>query len=123
LKAPQQTLCTSCHEELGERLATQPVHTPVAQPDGCALCHGAHTTRHRSLLLDPVATSCLSCHNRDAPAFAEYHLGLSAETMDCTSCHDPHASEERGLLHPKTHEPFFKGDCAVCHDQTKEGGS
>jgi hypothetical protein len=67
------------------------------------------------LLAGSVAETCLGCHSGDSADFQERHLGLPAATLDCASCHDPHASQGEGLLLPLAHEPFASGDCTACH--------
>jgi predicted CXXCH cytochrome family protein len=91
---------------------------PAAEPDGCATCHGPHMTRHPGLLLEPVADTCLGCHDGDSADFAEKHLRLPAASMDCGDCHDPHASQVAGMMLPNLHPPFAEGDCTTCHEET-----
>ena len=95
---------------------------PAGEMDGCSTCHGSHSSRHPALLHEAVATTCLGCHDGDSDEFGEKHLGLPAESMDCKSCHDPHASRMAGMLLPEVHPPFGEGDCSACHEET-EGGA
>ena len=70
-------------------------------------------TRQRQLLRQPVSNTCLECHDGESPDFAAKHLGLPAESLDCASCHDPHASATAGMMLPKLHPPFADGDCTT----------
>ena len=104
-------------------MSTEVAHMPAAEVDGCTTCHGAHSTRNLSLLLQPVSETCLGCHDGDSTTFADKHLGLPAASIDCASCHDPHASRMAGMLLPNTHAPFAEGDCSTCHEEApKEDG-
>ena len=97
---------------------------PAGELDGCTTCHGPHMTRNAGLLLEPVAETCLACHDGDSTSFAEDHLGLPAAAIDCRGCHDPHASQMAGMLLPQVHPPFAEGDCTMCHEQAtdEQGG-
>jgi predicted CXXCH cytochrome family protein len=121
LKARQRTLCVSCHQEVGENLAANANHEPAADPDGCLTCHAPHTAGHQQLLNLPVPANCLECHEGESDEFASVHLGLPATSIDCVSCHEPHASNLAGLLLPLVHQPFAEGDCAVCHNDSDGG--
>jgi predicted CXXCH cytochrome family protein len=121
LRARPRELCTTCHASLARQLAEQIPHAPLTNPDGCQTCHGSHTTRHPALLSASLTTTCLDCHDGADADFVDEHLGLAAETLDCTGCHDPHASPLAGMLLPEVHPPFGEGDCAICHTETSEG--
>jgi hypothetical protein len=69
-----------------------------------------------------VSTTCLDCHDGASAAFTAKHLGLTADAIDCRSCHDPHASALAGMLLPELHPPFADGDCSLCHEEL-EGGA
>ena len=58
---------------------------------------------------------CAQCHDREAPAFTQKHLGLLTPETDCLSCHTPHASFGRGLFWPNRHPPFAEQKCDDCH--------
>jgi hypothetical protein len=73
-------------------------------------------------LLASVTSTCTDCHDGESEEFAELHLGLAAASMDCGSCHDPHASSMAGMLLPEVHPPFAEGDCSTCHEE-RAGGS
>jgi predicted CXXCH cytochrome family protein len=113
-------LCVTCHQGIGEQLATEVVHPPAEGDDGCILCHGPHLTGHDKLLLAPVAETCLDCHDGGSADFAAKHLGFPADTIDCGECHDPHASQMAGMLLPEVHMPFAEGDCTTCHQERAE---
>ncbi len=121
LKAPLRTLCASCHGPLDERLTAQVAHAPAVDDDGCLTCHGPHLTRHAALLQEPVVDGCLNCHDGQAPEFQRQHLSLPIDALDCVGCHDPHASDMTGMLHPQSHPPFAEGDCSICHEATDGG--
>ena len=91
---------------------------------GCIDCHSPHVATQPSLLAQPVAEGCLSCHPGDGKDFAAAHLGLPAKTLACGSCHDPHAAKDRGLLLPVAHPPFAERACDTCHtDAAVAGGA
>ena len=129
----------------------------AATADGCvtAQCHPAML---KAKVIHPAAKSCDDCHQADAaphpqkgkktfqlaekgaalckmchPAFGgKKHLHDPVKSGECTSCHNPHESDEPKLLvQPKEklcsechsdktnlkymHGPAAVGDCAVCH--------
>ena len=120
LRAAIPALCFTCHSDLGERLATETVHQPAGEPDGCLGCHGPHATAERNLLLDSESATCGQCHETGDTGFTADHLGFSGDGLECASCHDPHASLMTGLLQPQQHDPFAAGDCSACHEAVTE---
>jgi predicted CXXCH cytochrome family protein len=115
-------LCASCHESIEKRLATRVPHAPAGEDDGCTTCHGPHITRHPKLMLESISGTCFACHDGDSTAFNNTHLGYPPGSLDCASCHDPHASDQAGMLLDVMHEPFAGGDCSTCHTDV-EGGA
>ena len=59
---------------------------------------------------------CLGCHKADRPIFAKQHMGYPVAKARCTSCHDPHGSNQRGMLMNTVHPPVAKQMCAQCHE-------
>ena len=89
--------CSSCHEQHGQGAAT-------------ALLREARTP----LDLDAVGVEtriCFDCHGAQFAEFAfnERHR-LREGILECTSCHDPHASATRSLL-----GGFKQQQCLDCH--------
>jgi predicted CXXCH cytochrome family protein len=52
----------------------------------------------------------------DRPIFTKKHMGYPVAKSDCTSCHDPHGSNQRGMLMNAVHPPVAKQMCAQCHE-------
>jgi predicted CXXCH cytochrome family protein len=121
----------SCHASL---LQAKTVH-PAAQM-GCESCHQAVSTPHPQkgkktfkLTQEPPAL-CYGCHD----AFGKKkHIHPPVKDGMCTTCHNPHASDEPKLLvqpekdlclmcHPEKpkqkylHGPAATGDCIMCHN-------
>jgi predicted CXXCH cytochrome family protein len=59
---------------------------------------------------------CLGCHKADKPIFVKQHQGYPVAKARCTSCHDPHGSDKRGMLYARVHPPVAKAMCSQCHD-------
>ncbi len=118
-----------CHASL---LKAKDVH-PVAE--SCDGCHQAVSTQHPQKgkgtfkLAQNVPELCFSCHT----AFGKKpHVHSPVKSGMCTTCHNPHASDESKLLtqplrdlclscHPDKvnykfiHGPTSAGDCTACH--------
>ena len=111
-----RTLCLSCHAEEGKSLARRDltVHPPFRQGP-CLVCHAPHATPREGLLAKEPAALCASCHDPARREMTVAHKGLVRSGTDCTSCHEPHASEGRHLVLPIQHPPFAEGECAACH--------
>ena len=81
-------LCTRCHS--GVLTGKKVVHVP-AEAD-CLICHVPHRSAVPKLLSGPVQEVCLACHDRGE--LEKVH----GEILDCTSCHNPHESDDASLL-------------------------
>ena len=125
-----------CHASIAKE---KTVHNPVKERM-CTMCHQASDdpqkkSKHPGNLLITLtqqgADLCYQCHdakNKKKVVHAPVQGG------DCTSCHDPHQSPNKGLLkdvvpnlcfqcHPDSmmkqnvmHPPVAGGDCSGCHD-------
>lgn len=136
----------SCHPAMGKDVV---VHNPVKE-GMCTTCHQATvdsqkpttqptttqpTTKHPNNLIITLTQQgselCAMCHeamNKKKVIHAPVMGG------DCTFCHNPHQSSERGLLKEKrpqlclqchaeslvknmsVHKPVGGGNCSACHD-------
>jgi predicted CXXCH cytochrome family protein len=128
-QAVAQESCVSCHAAL---VKTRNVH---ALTEDCSSCHESVATPHPQKgkktfkLAQQVPALCLTCHN----AFDKSVVHAPVKEGSCTTCHDPHGSDEAKLLNaaPKElclachaekaeskhpHGPVSAGDCLACHD-------
>ncbi len=117
----------------------QSVHPPVKE-GMCSSCHQAASepgkkTKHPGnlviTLIQQGADLCYMCHE---PKNTKKTVHAPIMAGDCTSCHNPHQSENKGMLkkaipalcfdcHQEgmmkqkvVHPPVAAGDCSGCHD-------
>lgn len=116
LKARGNDLCFTCHTQLGEAVKKAKFrHSPVEQ--GCLTCHAAHASEDSlRLLKTAVPAICVKCHKPDTPTFQARHMNYPVGKASCTSCHDPHGSNQPGLLLDRVHPPLSGGGCTQCHE-------
>ena len=114
------TLCINCHE-MAEELKKPIVHE-VIKSKGCTACHPPHGGYYPKLLRDTVNNQCLSCHEAIAkqannhpvqghPVFIKGRDQEKKDTLNCVSCHSPHAAEFPSLL-PEAEMMML---CTHCH--------
>jgi predicted CXXCH cytochrome family protein len=165
LKEQTGALCSECHDPGRASFVERHMGYPVAE-SRCTSCHNPHGSSRPGILLaevhQPLANKmCNQCHPAASSAAALQpkktgvalcqgcHSGLVNETLArnrlhwpvagaeaCLSCHNPHASKEKGLLaepakqlcgecHPEvieavetsqgSHTPVAEGECSACH--------
>lgn len=135
----QTDTCTSssCHTSMGR---AQSVHPPVKE-GMCTACHlataeAAKKTKHPGnlsiTLIQEGADLCYQCHE---PKNKKKTIHAPVMAGDCITCHDPHQSQNKGMLkqagarlcfqcHPDSiiakqkviHPPVASEDCSGCHD-------
>lgn len=121
--------CASCHAAL---VKTRNAH---AATEDCTNCHASLATPHPQKgqkgfkLAQEVPALCFSCHD----AFGKSVIHAPVKEGSCTTCHDPHGSDQAKLLiaAPKElcatchadksearhlHGPVSAGACTACHD-------
>lgn len=123
----QSERCLGCHSDTHPRFASS-AHGVAGLT--CTDCHSNHSpgARNSSLLkaatggavglgsATMVSATCADCHGDVSTQFAfnERHR-LREGALECTSCHDPHAPQQRLLL-----GGFKQEQCLQCH--TDKGG-
>lgn len=116
--------CLQCHEKAGEQQHNSlSEHTRAGV--SCGSCHSVHpTAEHKSAMaakgLSPMHKAkqtelCMSCHKTTEAQFAQTtHHRLREGVMECSSCHNPHGSEQFKQL---------RGDkttvCVKCHEDKR----
>jgi len=91
LLMPIESLCLYCHTVAMDK---KRIHGPVAS-GGCKVCHDAHSSPNRFLLVSDSQEFCLYCHDKNEISTREVHQGV---TEECTACHDAHGSDNEFLL-------------------------
>ncbi len=129
-------LCLDCHVDMQSTLKKREVHPALSS--GCTSCHNPHGSAARKYLPAEGTSLCFTCHpaikSKITPSGQVVHQPIRSQRA-CTSCHDPHASDEPKLL-PKVgqdlcldchknilsktdkvlHGPIKAGKCIPCHD-------
>jgi len=108
--------CFECHRPIQAEFRLPQHHPLLEHKMNCSQCHDPHGSENAGLLVDKQKDLCLGCHT-DVPQTHAHPFSAPAKDprtgrdLSCTSCHDPHSSDQPQLL---------KGDkkrelCVQCH--------
>jgi predicted CXXCH cytochrome family protein len=109
------TACYTCHDDKQAQVDSSAFPHPVAGE--CATCHSPHGTDQKHILKTDVYTLCTGCHEeqkanhpvgRHPMRFAMLRNG---EAISCVSCHNPHGSNNEGLLRASGGRMEICGEC------------
>ena len=135
-RGPTNVTCLSCHEAGAEGAVEKTiagkvahVHSPVAE--GCTVCHDPHGSNAGRSLVDDVPGLCVRCHSKqndgrhafttfDAkphPIAGKPDPSRPGRTMACTSCHNPHGSDNPKLFYEGKDR---MGMCGRCHEEHRQ---
>jgi predicted CXXCH cytochrome family protein len=106
--------CASCHNPHGSdqpRLVRSNTHKVFG---ACARCHAATGAKPKALLAASPAL-CFRCHGDKKTEVAAKEGVHAAAQGDCTDCHTPHASDEKGLVKGNKERAV----CLGCHDDMR----
>lgn len=124
-------LCLNCHSEAGNHkgkarkkfvnMTGSFKHKPAEK--SCLECHDPHTASYKGLLKnDGNMALCLGCHD-DLEGHKNMgkwinevkykHGAVSNSKNKCLECHDPHATEHKGILKKSQVDM-----CLSCHDKS-----
>ncbi len=147
LKGKGIQLCGTCHEELGEEIASSKnLHGPV-KTGACPECHNIHGSEFSRLLVRKFPEGfyneykpqeydlCFGCHNKDVAKTRDtseltgfrdgkynlhfFHVNRK-KGRSCIACHDPHASDQS--KHVRYEVPFGKWSYPIEYTPAKNGG-
>ncbi len=115
--------CLQCHDNTGSDIRDKAVvHVPVAG-GRCSNCHSPHASPNLYQLRKSVNETCYSCHNdkREGshpvvlhPVSGQRDPRSPDKELRCTSCHNPHASNNKALL---TVPGGYFALCQSCHNK------
>ncbi|MGE5807630.1 MAG: cytochrome c3 family protein [Nitrospirota bacterium] len=132
--APGKVDCLTCHRKLTKGKS---VHQALSM--GCPTCHvGINGLTYPHKITNKLAKGlsseqpdlCYGCHDKAMFSKKNVHPAIG---MGCTSCHNPHSSEndkllkatppklcftchdEAGFTKKTVHPPVAAGECLTCH--------
>jgi DmsE family decaheme c-type cytochrome len=129
-------ICTTCHNSGDHEFWDGSQHERRGL--GCTTCHSLHSAKslEKQLKAASVIQTCGNCH-RDKLAKLDRsgHMPVREGKMECSTCHNPHGSQNVRLLrvgntlnetctscHAEKRGPFLwdhapvRENCATCHD-------
>ncbi len=116
LKANEQQLCITCHNEMKAQFS-KPFHHKVLEGTlKCSDCHNPHggfETKQTKLAVG-VDAACIKCHANKQGPFVFEHAPVKLE--GCTVCHTPHGANNPRLLKRNNVRQL----CLECHSGITE---
>ncbi|MFQ5899970.1 MAG: cytochrome c3 family protein [Thermodesulfobacteriota bacterium] len=136
----KRELCIGCHTGQDEAFAQSHLDYSVVSSD-CLSCHSPHSSDRKGLLrvnlhkpfadnncsachltdsievLKDGISLCMKCHEDTREGFYKTysHLTAGKKTNACNNCHNPHASDRKGLLRDREDRV-----CYQCHADTRQ---
>jgi DmsE family decaheme c-type cytochrome len=104
--------CFRCHGSTRTHFAKNSNHPMLQQNITCLDCHN-FTKRQYHDLAYGLNRTCQDCHPEQGGPFLYEHEAVNAYSLEgggCTSCHDPHGSDNNRLLRQPGN-----GLCRQCH--------
>ena len=136
--APRQVgeLCTTCHARTEHRNWAGSKHD--SRNMSCVSCHSVHESKSADggLKKATVQETCVQCHRKEVnKVHKSSHMPVTEGKMECTTCHNPHGSQNIRMLregnsinescascHAEKRGPFLwehavgRENCVTCHD-------
>ena len=109
--------CTSCHNRSNHSEWAGSKHD--ARNVSCTTCHSVHAPKGEKALLkaETQEETCQACHRKEASKLHKSsHMPVREGKMECTSCHNPHGSQNVKML--KTGNSVAES-CASCHAEKR----
>lgn len=128
--------CLACHNRSQHALFESSAHN--SRNVSCVTCHSVHAPKSERAQLKTVTQveTCAQCHRQQAMKIRRTaHMPLREGKLECSSCHNPHGSDNVKLLrvgtsvnesctscHAEKRGPFLwehapvRENCTTCHD-------
>jgi DmsE family decaheme c-type cytochrome len=135
---PQEVseICTTCHNRSEHNQWDGSKHD--SRNVSCATCHSVHEAKseHKQLKTATITETCVQCHRKEVnKVHKSSHMPVKEGNMECTTCHNPHGSQNVKMLregnsvneacatcHAEKRGPFLwehavgRENCTTCHD-------
>ncbi|HEY3160279.1 MAG TPA: DmsE family decaheme c-type cytochrome [Vicinamibacterales bacterium] len=104
--------CTTCHNRAGHALWAGSQHDQRTL--SCTTCHSVHTPKGPSQIKAPSQRQlCGTCHRNVVNRTHRFsHMPVREGALTCSSCHNPHGSQNVRLLRTGTNTDE---SCTSCH--------
>jgi len=106
-----KAICVTCHSEQAQKIEKAKVQHPGAASSDCTQCHNPHAGPTPGFVQPDPVNACLGCHSEQSDGMKKAHLHQPAYTQGCSTCHEPHGSDNAHLLRAKTEDAL----CLECH--------
>jgi DmsE family decaheme c-type cytochrome len=129
-------LCTTCHNRKEHSEWDGSKHD--SRNMSCATCHSVHEPKGEKgqLKTEKITETCVQCHQKEVNKIHKTsHMPVKEGKMECTTCHNPHGSQNVKMLregnsvnescstcHAEKRGPFLfehavgRENCVTCHD-------
>jgi DmsE family decaheme c-type cytochrome len=129
-------ICSTCHNRSEHNQWDGSKHD--SRNMSCATCHSVHEAKSEKARLktDTITETCVQCHRKEVnKVHKASHMPVREGKMECTTCHNPHGSQNVKLLrdgnsineacatcHAEKRGPFLwehavgRENCTTCHD-------
>jgi DmsE family decaheme c-type cytochrome len=109
--------CTTCHNRTEHSEWAGGKHD--ARNVSCITCHSVHDAKGEKALLkkESVSETCVQCHRTQVSKIHKSsHMPVREGKMECTTCHNPHGSQNVKMLREGT---TVSEACASCHTEKR----
>jgi len=110
-------LCTTCHTRSEHNQWAGGKHD--SRNISCATCHSVHEPKSENAQLKKVnqTETCVQCHKTQVSKLHRAaHMPVREGKMECTTCHNPHGSQNVKMLREGN---SINESCATCHAEKR----
>ena len=110
-------LCTTCHNRESHSEWDGSKHD--SRNMSCATCHSVHDPKAEKgqLKTEKITETCVQCHQKEVnKVHKTSHMPVREGKMECTTCHNPHGSQNVKMLREGN---SINESCATCHAEKR----
>jgi DmsE family decaheme c-type cytochrome len=110
-------LCATCHNRTNHSEWDGSKHD--SRNISCATCHSVHSPKAEKgqLKTEKITETCVQCHQKEVnKVHKTSHMPVKEGTMECTTCHNPHGSQNVKMLREGN---SVNESCATCHAEKR----